>query len=156
MSNVIRSALASLGLLASSAQALSPIEGPWLTDDRKAIIVIGRCGASLCGRISKVLDPDPTVPKTDVNNPAAALRGRAIVGLPVLYGLTFRSGRWSNGTAYDPKTGRSYRAALEAEPGDTLRVTGCVVVFCRTKVWVRPDRSPPTSAAAAAPARQTG
>lgn len=137
MSRLIRTGLASLGLLAGAAQAGGTVEGRWLTDDRKAIVQIARCGRSLCGAIAKVLDTDPAVPTTDVHNPEAALRVRPIDGLPVLYDFTFRNGRWTGGAAYDPKSGRSYRASLDPVGSGSLRVTGCVLVFCRAKTWTR-------------------
>ena len=70
---------------ADAAAAL--VEGRWLTDDRKAIVTISRCGERVCGKISKVLDTAPGVPRTDVNNPAAGLRSRPITGMPVLTGF---------------------------------------------------------------------
>ena len=111
------------------------VEGRWLTDDGKAIVVIARCGGSLCGRIGRVLDSGPGVPDKDIMNSDTNLRRRPILGLPVLYGFSVREGKWAGGTAYDPKSGSSYRASLDTNADGSLRVTGCILFFCRSKRW---------------------
>ncbi|MBW8752812.1 MAG: DUF2147 domain-containing protein [Sphingomonadales bacterium] len=113
------------------------VEGLWLTDDHKGVVRIAPCGAQMCGRIAQVLDSGPGVPKTDVNNPDPQLRQRPIVGLPTLTGFTRQGRGWRGGRAYDPKSGRSYRAALDLNPDGSLKVTGCVLFFCRSLRWTR-------------------
>jgi uncharacterized protein (DUF2147 family) len=77
------------------------------------------------------------VPTRDVNNPDARLRGHPILGLQVLSGFTRNGNDYTGGTAYDPKSGRSYRASLRQGSDIGLAVTGCVLVFCRTAIWGR-------------------
>jgi uncharacterized protein (DUF2147 family) len=120
-----------------AAPAPGSIRGKWLTDDKKAVVTIGPCGALLCGWISKVLDTTPGVPETDVNNPDPDLRSRAITGLPVLSGFRRKGAQWTGGHAYDPKSGRSYRSTLELNRDGSLKVTGCVLFFCQSKRWTR-------------------
>ncbi len=123
-------ALAGAPLLASQ-----PITGRWLTDSKDGIIQIGRCGETLCGRLHRSLVPiEP--PGTDIKNPDPALRERRILGLAVLSGLRLEDGKWQ-GQAYDPKTGRSYRATVERVSDGALKVTGCLAIFCRTVTWTR-------------------
>ena len=129
--------LVSLPPVAAAASPGATIEGRWLTDDGKAVVTIGRCGAALCGRISKVLDRGPGVPATDVHNPDARLRNRPIAGLPILTGFVHDGSRWTGGRAYDPKSGKSYRSRLELNTDNSLRVTGCVLLFCQSKRWSR-------------------
>ncbi len=74
-------------------------------------------------------------PVQDANNPDEALRRRPLVGVAVLSG--FAPGGGGEGRAYDPKTGRSYRARLRLNPDGTLRVTGCVAIVCRSQAWTR-------------------
>lgn len=119
------------------APPVSAILGQWRTDDRKALVEIARCGDTICGHIARVIDRGPGVPATDIHNPNARLRARPIVGLPILYGFTWRSDKAGGGRAYDPKTGKSYRATLEANPDGSLKVTGCVLFICESKRWVR-------------------
>lgn len=119
------------------ANAPASVEGTWRTDDGKGLVRIGRCGAQTCGWIAGVLDKRPGVPSTDVKNPDAKLRGRPLLGLATLTGFTRDGAVWKGGRAYDPKTGRSYRATLELNPDGSLKVTGCVLVICRSLRWTR-------------------
>lgn len=117
--------------------AAPEISGDWITADGTAIVRIADCGGAVCGRVARVLARGPNVPTTDIHNPVRALRSRPLVGLPVLNGFVSSGGRYVNGRAYDPKTGRSYRASLRVEPNGSLRVTGCVAIICRSQHWRR-------------------
>jgi uncharacterized protein (DUF2147 family) len=134
-----RTLLAVLVLLAplSGAAAASSIEGLWRTDDGKADIRIAPCGQRLCGRIARVLDTGPNVPTADVNNPDPRRRHRPIMGLQVLSGFRGGPAEWTDGKAYDPKSGSSYRSSLRLNADGSLRVTGCVLFVCRSKRWTR-------------------
>lgn len=135
--------LQSLGMAATlivplAASAASPsIIGHWVTADRSAIVRIAPCGAKLCGTVVRVLARGPGVPRTDVNNPNKALRSRPLVGLRVLTGFVRTPTGWANGRAYDPKTGRTYRANLGRKEDGSLTVTGCVLFFCKSQRWTR-------------------
>ena len=124
-------------LAVSLALMLAPppaLVGDWVTADRSAIVRIAPCAAGLCGRIARILARG--APRQDVHNPDRALRSRPLVGIAVLSG--FGASGDGDGLAYDPKSGRSYRARLRAAADGTLRVTGCVAIICRTQVWTRP------------------
>ncbi|QHL89800.1 DUF2147 domain-containing protein [Sphingomonas changnyeongensis] len=124
-----------LALAGAPLAASQPITGRWLTDSKDGIIHIARCGETLCGRLQRSLVPiEP--PGTDIKNPDPALRERRILGLAVLTGLRLEDGKWQ-GQAYDPKTGRSYRAVVERVSNEALKVTGCLAIFCRTVTWTR-------------------
>ena len=73
-------------------------------------------------------------PPRDINNPHAALRNRPIQGLPILTGFRDAGRNWE-GTAYDPRAGKSYRSYLTLMRDGTLEVKGCIGPFCRTKSW---------------------
>ena len=91
----------------------------------------------MCGRIARVLDTGANVPGTDVNNPNPARRGASLVGLQVLSGFRSGTAAWEGGRAYDPKSGSSYKSSLRLNADGSLRVTGCVLVICRSKRWTR-------------------
>lgn len=124
-----------LAALALSAASPAALVGDWRTGDGSAVVRVGRCGAALCGRIVRVLDP--RAPANDARNPDAALRSRPLAGLAVLSGFARNPSGVLQGTAYDPKSGRSYRAYLDLNADGTLRVTGCVVFICRSQSWRR-------------------
>ncbi|HEY0412132.1 MAG TPA: DUF2147 domain-containing protein [Allosphingosinicella sp.] len=134
----MRTLLLPLALAGSGAAAAAPsIQGLWLTDDHKGIVQIAPCGSRMCGRIARVLDSGPNVPKTDIHNPDPKLRGRTILGLATLTGFTQSGQSWSGGRAYDPKSGKSYRSTLALNPDGSLKVSGCILFLCESRRWTR-------------------
>jgi uncharacterized protein (DUF2147 family) len=132
---IFRASVAVFALtLAGAAHAAQPIAGRWLTEDGAAIVQVGPCGTSTCGRIATVVKARPGAPTTDVNNPDAALRSRPMVGLPILSGFTQSGNEW-RGRIYDPRNGKSYKSIVTRGENDTLRVKGCIAFICQTQVW---------------------
>ncbi len=95
------------------------------------------CGGALCVKIATIARAD--VPRTDVSNPDASLRGRALCGLMIGAGFT-RDGadKAKNGKIYDPDSGKTYSAQMQGQ-GDTLKLRGYVgsPLFGRTESWHR-------------------
>ena len=131
-------ALALLALVfATPLLASQPVSGKWLTKERDAVITIGTCGQSLCGRISKFLVPPPQgADQRDVNNKDPKLRSRKLLGMAVLTGFREEDDLW-RGEIYDPKSGKTYRSVIRRLSGDRLEVKGCISIFCQTQVWTR-------------------
>jgi len=129
-----------LALIALAAAAPPGITGDWVNADRTAVIRIAPCGPLLCGSTVRILARGPKVPSTDVNNPDPRLRPRPLAGLRVLWGFSRSGAVWAGGRAYDPKSGKSYRARLTLNPNGTLKVTGCIAIFCRSQQWTRANR----------------
>jgi uncharacterized protein (DUF2147 family) len=78
--------------------------------------------------------------KTDIYNPDAGKHSRPIIGLVFMTGFTpTGSGKWGNGTIYDPKSGNTYSCNMELEGTDTLKVRGYIGVSLigRTETWKR-------------------
>ena len=121
-------------LLPAAAIAAPSVEGRWITHDGKALMEIGRCGAKVCGRIAKVLAPTPKGPPKDVHNPDARLRDRPIEGLTVLTGFTAAGSSW-HGQIYSPEDGKTYRSTMERTGPETMKLRGCVAIFCKGFVW---------------------
>ena len=127
-----------VGVSAAAQPGPTPgIEGKWLTDDGKAVVVIDHCGRAICGAIVTVLDKGKNVPTADIENPDRHLRNRPLVGLTVLSGFHPDGGRWRGGRAYDPKSGRSYRSTLALDGARRLVVTGCILFICQSMIWQR-------------------
>lgn len=125
-------------LIATAAlfgSAPAPVTGRWNTADGKAQVQIAPCGAKICGRIVKVLNPTPGQATTDVRNPDPAKRSRAIAGLTILWGFAPYGDSWA-GEIYDPKTGKTYTSYLAID-GTRLKVQGCVGPICQTQYWTR-------------------
>jgi len=78
--------------------------------------------------------------KTDIHNPDAGKHSRPILGMVFMTGFTSTgSGKWGNGTIYDPKSGNTYSCNMELQGTDTLRVRGYIGVSLigRTETWKR-------------------
>jgi uncharacterized protein (DUF2147 family) len=78
--------------------------------------------------------------KTDIHNPDAGKHSRPIVGMVFMTGFTATgSGKWGNGTIYDPKSGNTYSCNMELQGTDTLKVRGYIGVSLigRTETWKR-------------------
>jgi len=129
----------SLFMLASVAGTPGDISGLWLTDDGKGLVRMEPCGTHICGRIVKVLDTGPAVPRTDSQNPDPRLRKRPLAGLVTLWDFSRSGSMWKGGRAYDPKSGKSYRSTLAKNPDGSLKVTGCVLFICQSRRWTRPS-----------------
>ncbi|ONF95447.1 hypothetical protein SPHI_23460 [Sphingomonas jeddahensis] len=120
--------------LAGAANAAQPIAGRWITEDGSAIVQVGPCGSSTCGRIAAVLKQRSGAAATDVNNPDAKLRSRAIVGMPILSGFSDAGDDW-RGRIYDPRNGKTYKSIVSRAADGTLKVKGCVAFICQTQTW---------------------
>lgn len=119
--------------LPAHAFAAESIEGHWLTAGGKAMVTIERCGATLCGRLSKVLVKTPNVTPTDRFNPDPKLRGRGLVGIEILSGFRDSGADW-RGTIYDAEHGKTYKSIVKREPTG-LNVKGCIMLFCQAQHW---------------------
>ena len=131
--------LITLSLLASATPAFAApdLSGEWLVEDKKATVRIGRCGPDWCGRIARILHRDPNWKGNDVNNPNPALKSRPVIGLPILTGFKPDASGLTGGRIYDPNSGKTYRSMLRLNRDGSLKVSGCIAVFCRSQRWTR-------------------
>ncbi|MFM9853753.1 MAG: DUF2147 domain-containing protein [Sphingomonadaceae bacterium] len=120
---------------ATPAFAAAPVTGRWLTTEKDSIIEIGQCGATVCGKIAKILRPTKDgKPPFDTNNPNPALRTRPIDGLVILSGFVANGQSWK-GSIYDPRAGKTYTSYLTKLANGNLKVQGCVGPFCKSFVY---------------------
>jgi uncharacterized protein (DUF2147 family) len=122
---------------ASGALAGDP-SGTWIMASGKVTVRVSSCGDALCGRVvalKKPLDKQGR-PKVDHENPNPALRSRPVIGLALLSGMKPKGENKWTGYIYNPDDGRTYNAIVTVN-GDTMKVKGCVVVFCKSKNFVR-------------------
>lgn len=135
----ISAALAATAALTGTAHA-EP-QGTWLTAGGKSHVRIAPCGDKLCGRIVWLAEPnnDQGQPKRDAENEDESLRSRPILGLPLLTGFPQQpeDGVWDDGEIYNPEDGKTYSSEMEMADPDTLKVSGCVWVFCQSQIWKR-------------------
>lgn len=132
-------------LAASSAKARADgdVSGIWLTQAGDAKVRVSKCGGGICGVVvwlKEPIDPATGKPQVDDKNPNPALAKRPIIGLP-LFSAMRPSGpnKWS-GQIYNADDGKSYDSNISVSDPDTLRVEGCVGVFCGGETWTRSAR----------------
>lgn len=121
-------------MAAAPGVAAVPVTGKWLTTEKDSVVVIAPCGSNLCGKIERILKPNPRGPAVDSNNPNPALRSRPILGMAILTGFADAGKKWA-GSIYDPRAGKVYRSELVKLANGNLQVKGCVGMFCKTMVW---------------------
>ena len=145
--------LASVALVATSASAQqSGVMGTWLTESGVAQVRLQPCpdakNGPLCGHIvglinpkgpnGQVVAPDAA---TDFRNENASLRGRKVIGMPLIWG--FKKGSEPNtfeeGKIYNGEDGKTYSANISLQPDGKLRLRGYVgtPLFGKTQLWTR-------------------
>jgi uncharacterized protein (DUF2147 family) len=142
-----------LGMLASTASAQQgSVTGTWLTASGKAQVRIAPCpdpkSGAICGTIvglNNPSGPDGTVvlpdAATDWRNGDPALRGRKVLGMPLIWGFkkTADPDTFKDGQIYNGENGKIYNANISLQPDGRLRVRGYVgsPMFGETQLWTR-------------------
>jgi len=142
-----------LGMLASSASAQQgTVMGTWLTASGKAQVRIAACADAkigpICGTIVALIEPrgpDGTVVSpevaTDWRNTDSALRGRKVLGMPLIWGFkkTSDPNTFEEGQIYNGENGKIYNANISLQPDGKLRLRGYVgaAMFGETQLWTR-------------------
>jgi uncharacterized protein (DUF2147 family) len=132
-----------LGLAAAPAMAADGPQGTWLVQDQTAKVKIEPCAGrtdQLCGEIVWLKAPldEAGQPKRDIHNSDPGLRARPVMGLPLI--REFHSAgpdRWEGGKIYDPRSGKTYNSKMQLKPDGTLRIDGCIAMFCQGQIWRR-------------------
>lgn len=120
------------------ADGLGDLTGHWRTGRYGALVHIADCGnGTPCGRLAWIDERVSEGVTHDVRNHDPALRGRALLGLHVLWGFVSTSAGWREGRLYNPDDGKTFRAHLSVVSPNELRVTGCLGPLCRSEVWTR-------------------
>lgn len=124
---------------AASAQSPDDILGTYWTPKKDGQLVVYRKGTQYFGR----LDSFDVAGQLDEKNPVEELRSRPIVGTDLLAGFSYddEESRWTDGTIYDAKSGKTYRCNLwfEDDEPEVLWARGFIgfSVFGRTERFVR-------------------
>ena len=145
--------VALVGLLASSASAQQvSVMGTWLTASGKAQVRIAPCpdprNGPICGTIvglNEPRGPDGTVVSpevaTDWRNGDPALRGRKVLGMPLIWGFKKASdpNAYDGGQIYNGENGKTYNANISLQPDGRLSLRGYVGIptFGETQTWTR-------------------
>lgn len=127
------SLIAATLVLAPVAAIAGPV-GKWRVGDGTAVVSIRQCGAALCGSIAATSDGGGV----DENNPNPALRGRKLIGLPILRLEKTSENLWS-GSVYNAQNGQDYTAKLSMTSDTALTLEGCApgTNLCGDDQWTR-------------------
>jgi uncharacterized protein (DUF2147 family) len=131
------------GHVAHAAPATDPTFGDWLTATGDGKVRVGPCAANpaqACGALVwlKPAADAQQAPLRDANNLDPALRSRPMLGVLIISDFHREaSGAWGDGKIYDPNDGKTYKAKMNLAPDGTLKVSGCVMVFCKAQTWTK-------------------
>lgn len=126
-------------MMCFGALAFAQIEGKWRTiDDEtgkpKSIVEItkkvdGKYYGKVVQLLIKPADPNCSKCKDD-------RKGKPVLGMEVIRGLSKDGSEFSGGTITNPKDGKTYKCTIKKE-GNTLSVRGYVGIsaFGRTQTW---------------------
>ena len=122
------------------AADISPV-GIWMVNDEDAKIEIYPKGDELEGKIVWLKEPKEKdgSTKKDIKNEDEKLRTREVMGMVFLTGFKKNEKKWTGGKIYDAKSGNTYKAWMELEGEDKLKLAGYIGIplFSRTEVWKR-------------------
>jgi uncharacterized protein (DUF2147 family) len=133
--------LLALFFIPAMAQNKDAIIGKWLNSTGEAHIDISKRGTKYYGKISWVKNPknQQGIAIVDAKNPDPSLRSKSIVGLEILKDFVYEDGKWTDGSLYDPKSGKEYSGNITMKGNDVLHMRGYIgiSIIGRTEIWKR-------------------
>jgi uncharacterized protein (DUF2147 family) len=115
--------------------------GKWLNPSGEGQIEIYKKGDKYFGKLVWIKEPNDEngKPKTDIQNPNASLKNKPVLGIELLKGFVFEDNRWTDGSIYDPKSGKTYSCNLTLKDNNRLNVRGYIGISLlgRSEVWKR-------------------
>ena len=135
---VVVSCLFGLGVVLA---ADSPV-GTWKVVDDKSGKVTSQVqlyeqAEKLFGKVTSLTEPTDKDGKAKTCTKCeGADKGKPIVGLVIIQGLSLSGDRYKGGTILDPDDGKVYKAELWVEDGK-LKVRGSYGPFHKTQTWLK-------------------
>ncbi len=123
------------------AQKKDDVLGKWVNPSGEGQIEIYKKGDKYFGKLAWLKEPNDESgkPKTDLKNPNANLRTKPLLGLEILKDFVYEDNKWTDGTIYDPKTGKTYSCNLNIKSDGQLNIRGYVGISLigRSESWRR-------------------
>lgn len=142
--SLVLSLLLLLTVAVACALSLPPdqIAGVWWSPKKDARIELFRSGPKLLGRVVWAI-PERRE-QLDSKNPDKALRKRRVIGSTIFSDFVYADGRWVDGKAYDPDSGRTYSCTMELINANTLSVHGYIglPILGRSETFTRFSEEP--------------
>jgi uncharacterized protein (DUF2147 family) len=125
--------LALLLIAISCASSLeAAVRGRWINPSRSVIIDIEPCGHVLCGTVIWASEKA----KHDARKGTDQL-----VGTKLLTGVHHASAHLWKGKIFVPDQNMHASAKLKPEGASDLKVSGCVMMICKSQMWTRTHQS---------------
>lgn len=123
------------------SQNKDAILGKWVNSSGEAHIEISKRSDKYFGKIVWLKEPKDAkgAVKTDLKNPDAGQRSKAILGLEILKDFVFDKDKWTDGKIYDPKSGKTYDCNMTIKSNGDLNMRGYIGVSLlgRSETWKR-------------------
>jgi uncharacterized protein (DUF2147 family) len=127
--------------LSGHTQDKDAILGKWINSTGDAHVLISKRSDKYFGKIVWIKDPKGTegTVKTDLKNPDPGLRKQPILGMEILKNFVYDDGKWTDGTIYDPKSGKTYSCNMNIKPNGNLSMRGYIGISLigRSEIWTR-------------------
>jgi uncharacterized protein (DUF2147 family) len=116
--------------------------GEWWTEAREGRVRFERArdGTYRARTSWRARGPDSNdAPILDRNNPNPKLRARKVLGIVLIWNLTFDDGEYEGGYVYNPRDGDTYRFEAELLDPDTLKIRGYlgISLLGQSQIWKR-------------------
>ncbi|WP_299848381.1 DUF2147 domain-containing protein [uncultured Roseovarius sp.] len=117
-------------ILSASASFADPVEGVWKTQPGDTggylHVTVSKCGEAICGVI-----------KQAYKEGGAVSEGYEHLGKRMLWDMQAKGeGAYAGGKIWAPDRNKTYKSKMSLN-GNTLKVSGCVAVICRSQSWQR-------------------
>lgn len=122
------------------AQSKDAIVGKWLNASGEGQIEVYKKGDKYYGKLAWLKEPNLNgKPKVDSKNPTASLQSRPLLNLEILKDFVYEGDKWTDGTIYDPKSGKTYSCNLSLKGADVMNVRGYIGISLlgRSEVFKR-------------------
>jgi len=118
------------------------VYGKWktiddITGEAKSIVEIYKKNGKAYGKVVEILNPEKRNDKCV--NCTGADKNKPILGMEILKDLKKNGSEYSGGTITDPNTGKIYKALMELENPNKLKVRGYIgfSLMGRSQYWER-------------------
>jgi len=124
----MRKLLTALSLVMATSVNAQDLAGIWQTEPGDTggflHVTIAPCGDKICGQINRAFDKD-----------AQVVEPYEHAGKPIIWDMTQNGdGKWADGKIWAPDRDKTYNSKMELS-GSDLKVSGCVLVICRSQTW---------------------
>jgi uncharacterized protein (DUF2147 family) len=117
-----------IAVIWGSSTAEAAVRGKWVNPSKSVIIDVEPCGHLLCGTV---------VWASEKAKHDARKGTQHLVGTKLLTGMAHSSAHVWKGKIFVPDQNMHASAKLKPEGANHLKVSGCVMMICKSQVWTK-------------------